>query len=168
MSETPLILWVRRDLRLGDQPMIAAAVASGRPVVPVFILDPETEALGAAPKWRLGLAVEAFAKALKGLGVRLVLRRGAALEVLRALVVETGAGGVWWSRLYDPASVARDTAVKAALKGEGVEARSFAGPIGRPRAGYRWRHPRRSRRRCGGWSAGRSRTGWRTGGWGRR
>lgn len=129
MSETPLILWVRRDLRLGDHPMLAAAVASGRPVLPVFILDPETEAIGAAPKWRLGLSVAAFGKALEGLGVRLILRRGPALDVLRALVAETGAGGVWWSRLYDPASVARDTAVKAALKADGVEARSFAGHL---------------------------------------
>lgn len=129
MSEIPLILWFRRDLRLGDQPMLSAAVAAGRPVVPVFILDAETEALGAAPKWRLGLAVEAFAKALEGLGLRLILRRGNALDVLRALVAETGAGGVWWSRLYDPASVARDTAVKAALKGDGTEARSFAGHL---------------------------------------
>ncbi|WP_103255565.1 cryptochrome/photolyase family protein [Tabrizicola aquatica] len=129
MTETPLILWFRRDLRLGDQPMLAAAVASGRPVIPVFILDPETEALGAAPKWRLGLSVGAFATALEGLGVRLVLRRGPALEVLRALIAEVGAGGVWWSRLYDPASVARDTGVKAALRAEGVEARSFAGHL---------------------------------------
>lgn len=129
MSDTALILWFRRDLRLGDQPMLAAAAASGRPVLPVFILDPETEALGAAPKWRLGLAVAGFARALEGLGVRLILRRGPALEVLRGLVAEAGAGGVWWSRLYDPASVARDTAVKAALKAGGVEARSFAGHL---------------------------------------
>ena len=129
MTGTPLILWFRRDLRLGDQPMLAAAVASGRAVVPVFILDPETEALGAAAKWRLGLSVAAFATALEGIGLRLTLRRGAALDALRALVVETGAGGVWWSRLYDPASVARDTGVKAALKAEGREARSFAGHL---------------------------------------
>jgi len=129
MTETPLILWVRRDLRLGDHPMLAAAVASGRPVLPVFILDPETEAIGAAAKWRLGLSVAAFARALEALGVRLVLRRGPALAVLRALLAETGAAGVWWSRLYDPASVARDTGVKAALKAEGVEARSFAGHL---------------------------------------
>ncbi len=129
MTETPLILWFRRDLRLGDQPMLAAAAASGRALLPVVILDPETEAIGAAPKWRWGLAVGAFARALEELGVRLVLRRGPALEVLRALVAETGAGGVWWSRLYDPASVARDTAVKAALKAAGVEARSFAGHL---------------------------------------
>ncbi|WP_137110772.1 deoxyribodipyrimidine photo-lyase [Rhodobacter sp. SY28-1] len=129
MSDKPLILWFRRDLRLGDQPMLAAAVASGRPLLPVFILDPETEALGAAPKWRLGLAIAAFARSLEGLGARLILRRGPALDVLQALVAETGAGGVWWSRLYDPASVARDTGVKAALKGEGLEARSFAGHL---------------------------------------
>jgi deoxyribodipyrimidine photo-lyase len=129
MSERPLILWFRRDLRLQDQPMLAAAVASGRPVLPVVILDPETEALGAAPKWRLGLAVAAFARALDGVGVPLVLRRGPALEVLRGMLAETGASGVWWSRLYDPASVARDTGVKAALKAEGVEARSFGGHL---------------------------------------
>ncbi len=129
MRNRPLILWVRRDLRLGDQPMLAAAVASGRPLVPVFVLDPETEALGAAAKWRLGLAVEAFGQALAGIGLRLVLRRGPAVAVLQALVAETGADGVWWSRLYDPEAVARDTGVKAALKAGGLEARSFAGHL---------------------------------------
>jgi deoxyribodipyrimidine photo-lyase len=129
MTDTPLILWFRRDLRLGDHPMLAAAAATGRPLVPVFVLDPETEAIGAAAKWRLGLAVEAFAMALAGIGLRLTLRRGSALEVLEALVHETGAGGVWWSRHYDPAAVARDTGVKAALKARGLDARSFAGHL---------------------------------------
>jgi deoxyribodipyrimidine photo-lyase len=109
--------------------MLSAAAATGRPLVPVFLLDPETEALGAAPKWRLGLAVSAFGRSLEGIGLRLVLRRGPALEVLERLATETGAGGVWWSRLYDPASVARDTGVKAGLKALGFEARSFAGHL---------------------------------------
>ena len=129
MTDTPLILWFRRDLRLTDHPMLARAVQSGRPLIPVFILDPETEGLGAAPKWRLGLGIAAFAKALEALGARLILRRGAALDVLQALVAETGATGVWWSRLYDPASVARDTGVKASLKAAGHEARSFEGHL---------------------------------------
>ncbi len=129
MSDSPLILWFRRDLRLGDNPMLAGAVETGRPIVPVFILDAETEAIGAAPKWRLGLAVEEFAKSLERLGARLILRKGPALQVLQALVAETGADAVWWSRSYDPASVARDTGVKAALKAVGLEARSFAGHL---------------------------------------
>jgi deoxyribodipyrimidine photo-lyase len=129
MTAQPLILWFRRDLRLDDHPMLAAAIATGRPLIPVFILDPETEALGAAPKWRLGLGIAAFAEALARVGSRLVLRRGDALGVLTALIAETGAAGVMWSRLYDPASKARDTAVKTALKARGLLADSHGGHL---------------------------------------
>ena len=129
MTDTPLILWVRRDLRLADNPMLGDAVASGRAIVPVFILDAETESLGAAAKWRLGLGVAAFAKALEGIGSRLILRRGPALEVLRGLVAEVGAGAVHWARLYDPEAKARDTGVKAALRAQGIEAVSHAGHL---------------------------------------
>ncbi len=73
MTDAPLILWFRRDLRLADHPMLTAAVASGRPLIPLFILDPQTEALGAAAKWRLGLAVAAFGQSLAALGLRPIL-----------------------------------------------------------------------------------------------
>ena len=65
----PLILWFRKDLRLSDNPMLSEAAASGRPLIPVFILDPETEAFGAAPKWRLGLGVSHFAETLAQAGL---------------------------------------------------------------------------------------------------
>jgi deoxyribodipyrimidine photo-lyase len=125
----PLILWFRRDLRLDDHPMLAAAAASGRPLIPVFILDPETQGQGAAALWRLGLAVASFAGTLERIGSRLILRRGPALEVLDALIAETGAGAVHWTRAYDPLSRARDTAVKAALRARGVQAQSHPGPL---------------------------------------
>ncbi len=125
----PLILWFRRDLRLDDHPMLAAAVAQGRPLIPVFILDPETEGQGAAARWRLGLAVAAFSAALERIGSRLTLRRGPALDVLQALCAETGAGAVHWTRAYDPVAKARDTAVKAALKLQGLEADSHPGAL---------------------------------------
>ena len=127
MTDKPLILWFRRDLRLSDHPMLTAAVATGRPLVPVFILDPETESTGAAPKWRLGLGVAAFDAALRGVQSRLILRRGPALAVLQALIAETGADCVMWQRLYDPAAVARDTVIKAALRADGIAAESVAG-----------------------------------------
>jgi deoxyribodipyrimidine photo-lyase len=129
MRQAPIIYWLRRDLRLGDHPGLTAAVASGRPVIPVFIHDDLIEAQGTAPKWRLGLAVEHFAKMLEGIGSRLILRRGNALEVLRDLVADTGAGAVHWSRAYDPAAIARDTEVKAALKGGGLEAETHRGHL---------------------------------------
>jgi deoxyribodipyrimidine photo-lyase len=129
MRDVPLILWFRRDLRLSDHPMLTAAVATGRPVMPVFILDSQTATQGAAARWRLGLSVADFAARLAGMGLRLVLRSGDALAVLQDLMAETGAQGVYWSRLYDPASRRRDAAVKAALTAGGCEARSFAGHL---------------------------------------
>ncbi len=128
MSDSaPIIVWLRRDLRLADNPMLAAAAATGRPVVPVYLCDETVEALGAAPKWRLGEGVDAFAKVLTTIGSRLILRRGAALVALQRLVAETGASAVWWGRAYDPASKRRDTGVKAALRALGVDAQSFPG-----------------------------------------
>jgi deoxyribodipyrimidine photo-lyase len=125
---SPTILWLRRDLRLSDHEALTDAAARG-PVVPVFILDPETEALGAAPKWRLGLSLAALARDLARAGSRLILRRGPALPVLTALAAETGAAAVHWTRLYDPAAVARDREAKAGLRAAGRAARSFPGHV---------------------------------------
>ncbi|MBL3553670.1 deoxyribodipyrimidine photo-lyase, partial [Rhodovulum sulfidophilum] len=72
-DQAPVIWWVRRDLRLGDNAALAAAAGSGRPVVPLFIHDETVEALGAAAKWRLGEGVAAFARALGARGSRLIL-----------------------------------------------------------------------------------------------
>jgi len=126
---SPILLWLRRDLRLADHPALVAACDLGRPIIPVWIHDEVVEGHGACPKWRLGLAVSHFAGVLAGKGSRLILRQGRAVDVLRALVAETGAGAVFWTRLYDPDSIARDKAVKVALKDGGIAARSFAGHV---------------------------------------
>lgn len=76
MPDTPLLMWFRRDLRLTDNPALTRAAETGRPVIPVFVHDETVETMGAAPKWRMGLAVEHFAARLEGIGSRLILRRG--------------------------------------------------------------------------------------------
>jgi len=130
MSErTPAIVWLRRDLRLADNPALTAACEGGGPVIPVFIHDASVAALGAAPKWRLGLSVAALARALEAQGSRLILRRGDALAVLLSLVRETGAGAVHWSRLYDPDSISRDSAIKEALTAREIDATSHNGHL---------------------------------------
>ena len=125
----PIILWMRRDLRLTDNPAMDWAAAQERPVIPVFLRDEVVEDWGAAPSWRLGLGLEAMADRLEGIGARLVLRTGRAVEVLRALVEETGAETVVWNRLYVAAERARDTEVKDALRDDGIEATSFHGHV---------------------------------------
>ncbi len=130
MTDTrPVLLWFRRDFRLNDHPALAAAAETGRPVIPVFVHDECVEALGAAPKWRLGLAAEQFDAGLRRIGSRLVFRRGKAADVLAELAAQTNAAAVFWSRAYDPASVERDTGVKERLKAQGLEARSFTGHL---------------------------------------
>ena len=129
MTNSPILMWFRRDLRLGDHAALTAACATGRPVIPVFIHDEQVADLGAAPKMRMGLAVDHFGDALRAQCSQLILRKGAALDVLRDLITQTGAGAVYWSRLYDPAAKTRDTDVKAALKSDGIDAQSFAGHL---------------------------------------
>lgn len=126
---TPVIVWLRRDLRLSDHAALTGAAATGRPVLPVFIGDETVGDLGAAAQWRLGQGVDALHRALKARGLRLILRRGKALDVLRALASETGAGAVYWTRLYDPAAIARDREVKTELVARGIAARSFPGHV---------------------------------------
>lgn len=128
-ENAPILLWFRRDLRLGDHPALTAACETGRPVIPVFIYDEVVETHGAAPKWRLGLGVAKLGQTLADKGSRLILRRGKALDVLQDLIAETGASAVYWSRLYDPASKERDTGVKSGLKAKDIDARSFAGHL---------------------------------------
>ena len=125
----PILLWFRRDLRLADNPALEAAIATGAPVIPVFIRDEAVDALGAAPKWRLGLGLEAFERSLEDLGSRLVLRSGPSAQCLADLMADTAASGVYWNRLYEPLARSRDEAIKADLKGRGLEAKSFGGHL---------------------------------------
>jgi deoxyribodipyrimidine photo-lyase len=118
-AKEPIIWWVRRDLRLADNPALSRALESGAPVLPVFIFDEVMETHGALPAWRLSLGAEAVGRSLRAIGSRLILRRGPALETLRSLIAETGARQVVWSVLLDPDSKARDTKVKAGLNFDG-------------------------------------------------
>jgi deoxyribodipyrimidine photo-lyase len=128
-DRAPVIWWVRRDLRLTDNPALSAALAGGGPVIPLFVRDATVDALGTAPAWRLVEGLAAFAAALADRGGRLILRAGAARTVLEEVIAATGARAVHWNRLYDPDAIARDTAVKAALREAGVAAESHGGHL---------------------------------------
>ena len=129
MTHTATIYWIRRDLRLGDNPTLVEAINRGGPVIPVVINDDIQRGLGAASAYRMSMGFEAMDKSLRALGSRIIYRSGDPVDVLRELVRETGAGAVYWSRLYDPESVARDTKVKAALKADGIDAKSVSGHL---------------------------------------
>jgi deoxyribodipyrimidine photo-lyase len=106
------IVWFRQDLRVGDQPALAAAAADGA-VVPVYILDDESPGerfrIGGAQRWWLHHSLEGLDRALRARGSRLILRRGRADQELERLLSETGAGHIhavrhhepWWREVED-------------------------------------------------------------------
>jgi deoxyribodipyrimidine photo-lyase len=112
---SPAIVWLRDDLRIADNPALAAGVASKRPLIVLFILDDETPGrwrIGGASRWWLHHSLEALARDVEKKGARLTLRRGRADESVLDLVREAGASAVFWNRCYEPHAIARDKALK--------------------------------------------------------
>jgi deoxyribodipyrimidine photo-lyase len=125
-----VIVWFRQDLRLADNPALHAAIATGHPIVPLYIWDeslPPT--LGAASRWWLHGSLAVLASTLDCMEAPLVLKRGRAAAVLDAVIDATGAAGVYWNRSYEPAAVQRDTALKQSLRSRGLVAESFAASV---------------------------------------
>ena len=124
----PSIHWFRLDLRLADNPALQTAIERGGAVVPVVIWSPDEEGdwpPGGASKWWLHQSLAALDDRLRKGGSRLIIRRGPALETLRALVKEIGAQAVFWNRRYEPAVMARDAKVQEALSADGLAVQTF-------------------------------------------
>lgn len=132
MTQGGSIVWFRQDLRLADNPALLAAVRRGGPIIPVFIWAPGEEGRwppGAASRWWLHQSLAELDASLRKLGSRLIVRRGPTLEMLRELLDQTNSNAVVWNRRYEPASIERDTRIKAALQKEGRIAESFNGAL---------------------------------------
>lgn len=136
MPQSPVLLWLRQDLRLTDHPALTAALAAARDrgggVIPVYIWAPEDEgewAPGAASRWWLHQSLKKLGAALESRGSRLILRRGPAGEALERLIAETGASAMFWTRRYEPAAIARDREIKTRLRERGIAAESANGSL---------------------------------------
>jgi len=72
---SPQIVWLRRDLRMADNPALHEAARRG-PVIAVFVLDDErakTHAYGGASRWWLHHSLESLGQSFAARGSRLVL-----------------------------------------------------------------------------------------------
>ncbi len=127
-----IIVWFRRELRLSDHPALMAAVETGAPVIPVFVLDDETPGQwrpGGASRWWLAQSLRALQHDLEGAGSRLILRKGNAEQVLLALAREVKASAVYFTRGYEPYQPAQEARLKRSLDASGVECRRFGGHL---------------------------------------
>ncbi|WP_457974282.1 cryptochrome/photolyase family protein [Arthrobacter sp. D1-17] len=122
------IVWLRDDLRLDDNPALAAAASGPDPVTVVYILDedsPGMRPLGGAARWWLHHSLAALSADLESRGSRLLLRRGAAQDVLRGLAEETAAGSILWNRRYALPERTVDAKIKEWATEHGIDAASF-------------------------------------------
>ena len=125
-------MWFRRDLRLDDNPALAAAVvASENNVICLYILEdqPDGRDLGGASKWWLDKSLRALAAEIEKHGGTLILRKGAAKSVLRDVIDSTGAKSVFWNRRYDLSGREIDTDLKSHFKDTNIDVESFNGSV---------------------------------------
>lgn len=125
MSNAPIIVWFRQDLRLTDNPALYEAVKTGIPVIPIYILDDENAGkwpMGGASRWWLHHSLTALNESLGG---HLACFKGDALKIITALVKSTGAKGVYWNRCYEPWRMERDKVIKESLSGKDLDIQSF-------------------------------------------
>lgn len=147
------LYWHRQDLRLADNPALAAASEFSELII-IFIYEPcGSWPLGGASRWWLHHSLAALAARYESLGQRLILCRPAADEkgadkednaglggttarLLERLVHDQKVSAVFWNRRYDPADRAKDETIKARLTELGTAVTSFNSHL----LGEPWQH----------------------------
>lgn len=136
MTDSPALVWFRRDLRVADQPTFLAA-GQGSRALALFVLDPRLLAPAGAPRqWFLYGCLQALDKSLGG---RLLVVEGDPVEVVPRVAREVGAEAVHVAADFGPYGRSRDEAVEQALAEEDRELARTGSPYavapGRVRSG---------------------------------
>ncbi|GAB4353355.1 MAG: deoxyribodipyrimidine photo-lyase [Gammaproteobacteria bacterium] len=118
------IVWFRSDLRLRDNAALTAACRGAERLVPVYILDPDSESpwpRGAASRWWLHHSLDSLDRQLAAKGSRLILLRGDSASVLAKLARSTGAERIHVTRRYEPHLADHDVRCEEWLASRGIE-----------------------------------------------
>lgn len=113
------MVWIRRDLRLGDLPPLGAALDAAEQVLICFVLDPRLEK-SSGPR-RLAFLFDSLRDLDARLDGRLLVMRGRPEEEIPRIVNAVGASSVHVSEDYSPFGRRRDHAVAEALRRCGTE-----------------------------------------------
>ena len=122
------VVWLRRDLRLQDQPALTAACAECDEVIPLFVFDDpilRAQQLGSPCVTFMVSCLAELAGALADHGRALQWRRGNYLEEVVRFVADVKADVVYWNRDYEPVGILRDRKVQQALIAQNVAVRTF-------------------------------------------
>ncbi|XP_051128137.1 cryptochrome-1 [Andrographis paniculata] len=126
------VVWFRRDLRIEDNPALAAAARDGS-VLPVFIWCPKEEGQyypGRVSRWWMKQSLIHLQQSLKSLGAELVLiKTQSTLSALLDCITAVGATRVVYNHLYDPISLVRDHNIKQKLIELEIDVQGYNGEL---------------------------------------
>ena len=106
------IMWFRRDLRIGDNPALLAAIESSDEVIPLFILDKSQ--IAEAGEKLLAYMGQSLRSLDQSLGNKLHIIEGDQVEILRELAELYQVNEIHISDEYERYGAARDARVEAA------------------------------------------------------
>ncbi|MBA3537292.1 MAG: deoxyribodipyrimidine photo-lyase [Tatlockia sp.] len=123
------LLWFREDLRLIDNPAFSEASNNHEVIIPLYIFDKDTSALGQAQQWWLHHSLKALDNSLQQYGLNLLLRQGKSIEIIDELVNQLAIDTIYWNRCYTPVAIKRDIKIKALMIQKGIEVKSTNGSL---------------------------------------
>ncbi len=125
---SPVLFLFREDLRLADHPALTAAVATGRPLICLFVFD-AAERAGGARQWWLHHSLLALSADIAAAGGHLTIMAGPQNRHVLDIVSQHNVSDVFWTRRYGPDHIKMDTALKADLEQAGVTVTSLNGRL---------------------------------------
>lgn len=129
MKDKIAIFWFRRDLRLEDNAGLFQALASGFPVLPIFVFDPAILKQFNDKEDRrvdyIHQALVAINAQLKTYDTSLQLFQEKPIEVFKALQQKYAIQVVYCNRDYEPQAIARDKAVYEFLKSKNIPFKAY-------------------------------------------
>lgn len=129
MRSTVNLFWFRRDLRLQDNAGLYHALRSDKPVLPIFIFDPnildELEDRTDRRVEFIHQALEEIQKELAGHGSTLDVRYGSPADIWKDLLREYTIEKVYANHDYEPYAKERDAATAKLLKANNISFKTY-------------------------------------------
>jgi deoxyribodipyrimidine photo-lyase len=122
------LVWLRRDLRLNDNPALSQAIADGFEPLLLYIHAPHEErpwSPGQASSTWLHFSLQQLSLDIEKLGGRLHIASGDSLPALLSYQQQAGAQALYFNALYEPLVQVRDAEIERAFKQIGVPAKRF-------------------------------------------
>ena len=98
MTQAAQVVWFKRDLRINDHAALFAASQEGAPIIPLYIIEPGywQQPFASRRHWHyIHDSLVDLNEALTGLGQPLIIKVGAACDVLLRLKFSHGSDTIW-------------------------------------------------------------------------